>query len=253
VFCAYCGDTLLANAKFCRTCGKEQPAPDAHPTGTATLDVRTRLSLLEKRVGDVADEVRWNRFHLPLAGLGLSLCAAALALFAFCFLPYVSFNATNTPSLQSAPDTTSYTFTGLQLIDLHAILSDLQTGTGSPVFPKDFTAPDAGWLWLAPLVALSILLLAFFQCIVSRTASPKEPSSEVSISIWIASLALLTILVMIVGQGLIQFDQGTFFHYAAPGYWVFLGTLALALVGGIVQMVAIKRWWTGYESLHKQR
>ncbi len=97
---------------------------------------------------------------------------------------------------------------------------------------------------------VSILLLAFFQFIISRTATPKEPSSEVPISIWINILALLTILVMIFGQGLSQFDQGTFFQYAAPGYWLFLGTLALALVGGIVQMVAIKRWWTGYRLMH---
>jgi len=243
LFCPYCGDGLPEDAQFCRNCGKEQPAPGAIQTGTNAESVRLRLDQLEKRVDALFEEQRRlrNRTSPPFYGFGLSLCAAALALFIFCFLPYVSYNVTNTSTLRSqyqfgdkiSPVAPSYNFTGIELTGLDSLFGDLSQGG-----PKDISVPSQGSLWLESLVALLILLLAFFQIISSL--NKRESSSKVAIGIGV--LALLTMLVMIFAQGRGSFAESIFFSYAAIGYWLFLGALLLALVGAIVQLSAMRRW-----------
>ncbi|HLG62197.1 MAG TPA: zinc ribbon domain-containing protein [Ktedonosporobacter sp.] len=241
MFCLYCGDGLPEDAQFCRNCGKEQPAPGVIQTGTNAESVRLRPEQLEKRVQALSEEQRRlsNLTSPSFFGSGLTLCAAALALFIFCFLPYVSYNATNTSSIRSAytfgdtlsPVAPSYNFTGIELTGLDSLFGDFGQGG-----PKDISVPSQSWLWLEPLVALLILLLAFFQII----SSLYHRMLSANIAIGIGILALLTMLVMIFAQGRGSFAESIFFSYAAGGYWLFLGALLLALVGAILQLVETK-------------
>src|SRR5581483_11391504 len=202
----YCGDGLPEDGQFCRNCGKEQPAPGTIQTGMNAESVRLRLDNLEKRVHALSEEQQRlsNLTSPPFFGSSLSLCAAALALFIFCFLPYISYNATNTSSIRSkntfgdqiAPSAPSYDFTGIELIGLDSLFGDLGQGG-----PQDISVPNQSSLWLEPLVAL------------------------------------LMMLIMIFSQGRGSFAESIFFSYAAIGYLLFLGALLLALVGAIVQFM----------------
>jgi len=241
LFCPYCGDGLPEDGQFCRNCGKEQPAPGTIQTGMNAESVRLRLDNLEKRVHALSEEQQRlsNLTSPPFFGSSLSLCAAALALFIFCFLPYISYNATNTSSIRSkntfgdqiAPSAPSYDFTGIELIGLDSLFGDLGQGG-----PQDISVPNQSSLWLEPLVALLILLLAFSQII--NSLYHRVLSSNVAIGIGV--LALLMMLIMIFAQGRGSFAESIFFSYAAIGYWLFLGALLLALVGAIVQFMAAK-------------
>lgn len=243
MFCPYCGDGLPEDAQFCRNCGKEQPAPGAIQTGTTAESVRQRLDQLEKLVDAVSEKQRRlsNLTSPPFYGFGLSLCAAALALFIFCFLPYVSYNATNTSSIRSAntfgdtiaPFAPSYNFTGIELAGLDSLFGDLGQGV-----PKDISVPSQSLLWLEPLVALLILLLSFFQIISSLNTRESSPAVAIGIGV----LALLTMLIMFFAQGRSSFAESVFLSYAASGYWLFLVALLLALVGALVQLAAMRRW-----------
>lgn len=247
MFCKYCGSENSETAVFCQLCGKaqQQVAPplsgdqailseailsEAHPSETEEDETKkttkttasTKLGQnLIKGAGKL-DAVVATPIVQQNPGLLLAMAGSLLALFAFCFLPYITIT-----SLLGTP----VSLIGAQLASMNSI-NALLPGV------------EHVWLlWLEPVIAVVIICMAGYT-LFKRSEQHLSPPIERRLIMAIKVIAGATLVILVIKftadlQPIVNIQTATVSASIASlygiGVWVYYIGILVAFLGGFVQ------------------